>query len=164
MSDLVEDDERTLSEKLEKLQASYIGTATNDGGALDEQEFGRLRMEALSNPQLRGRMPDFVRKYRGQAQFLQFIKQKLPTYAERRLSYGVSSILCSTLSRLRTGLLASRPSLRRSHLLIQNMFTQSGRKHSIGERKIRRSNHGISCAPGICVQVHPRCRRRQSSR
>ena len=37
----IENDERTLLEKLEKLQGSYIGTATNDGGSLDANEFTR---------------------------------------------------------------------------------------------------------------------------
>lgn len=44
----IEDDERTAVEKLEKLQASYIATATSDQGSLDAQDFSRLRAEFLT--------------------------------------------------------------------------------------------------------------------
>lgn len=84
LATVIENDERTLLEKLEKLQGSYIGTATNDVGSLDTYEFARLRTEIISNTQLRNHVPDIVRKYRDQAQFWQFIKHKLPSYAERR--------------------------------------------------------------------------------
>ncbi len=80
----IEDDERTAVEKLEKLQASYIATATSDRGSLDAQDFSRLRAEFLNNAQLKSRMPDMVRKYRDQSQFWPFIKHKFPSYAERR--------------------------------------------------------------------------------
>lgn len=79
-----EDDERTLFERMEKLQGSYIGTATQDGGSLPDYDFARLRTELLSNPQTRTHIPEVVRKYRDQPQFWQFIKNKFPSYRERR--------------------------------------------------------------------------------
>jgi hypothetical protein len=78
---LIEDDERTL---LEKLQNSYIGMATDDAGSLEAHDFARLRTEILSNAQIRAQIPDVVRKYRDQSQFWQFIKHKFRHYAERR--------------------------------------------------------------------------------
>ena len=79
-----EDDECTLFERMERLQGSYIGTATQDGGSLPDYDFARLRTELLSNPQTRTHITDVVRKYRDQPQFWQFIKNKFPSYRERR--------------------------------------------------------------------------------
>jgi hypothetical protein len=45
---VIENDERTLLEKLEKLQGSYIGTATDDSGSLEAVDFARLRTEILT--------------------------------------------------------------------------------------------------------------------
>src|ERR1035441_10586109 len=81
---VIENDERTLLEKLEKLQGSYIGTATDDSGSLEAADFARLRTEILTNTQIRNQIPDIVRKYRDQSQFWQFIKHKFAHYAERR--------------------------------------------------------------------------------
>lgn len=78
------DDERTLQEKVEKLQAGYIGTATNDGGALDTATYSRLRGELLHEPSIKEKLPDFVRKCREISQFWQYIKEKFKTYQERR--------------------------------------------------------------------------------
>jgi hypothetical protein len=80
---VIENDERTLLEKLEKLQGSYIGTATDDNGSLEAGDFARLRTEILTNTQIRNQIPDIVRKYRDQSQFWQFIKHKFAHYAER---------------------------------------------------------------------------------
>lgn len=79
------DDERTLLEQVEKLQAAYIAGATQDAGGLDAATFGRLRKELLTAPACKDRLPDFVRKYRDQGQFWQFIKGKYSTYKERRV-------------------------------------------------------------------------------
>jgi hypothetical protein len=80
----LDDDERTLLEKVEKLQAGFIGRATQDGGSIDEPTYERLRMELLSNATIRPKVPEIVRKYRDQSQFWQFIKNKFAHYAERR--------------------------------------------------------------------------------
>jgi hypothetical protein len=79
-----DDDERTLLEKVEKLQAGFIGCATQDGGDIDRPTYERLRLELLSNTSIRAKVPEIVRKYRDQGQFWQFIKHKFAHYAERR--------------------------------------------------------------------------------
>jgi hypothetical protein len=79
-----DDDERTLLEKVEKLQAGFIGCATQDGGDIDAAAYERLRMELIGDATTRGRLPEFVRKCRDQRQFWQFIKNKFPSYRERR--------------------------------------------------------------------------------
>ena len=78
------DDERTPLEKVEKFQTGFIGRATQDGGALDDLTYARLRQELLSDPTTRDKMPEFVRKCRDYGQFWQFIKNKFPSYRERR--------------------------------------------------------------------------------
>ena len=80
----INDDERTLVEKVEKLQAGYIGIATQGGGSLDAMTFARLRQEITADPKVSARVPDIVRKYRDAGQFWQFIKHQFPTYRERR--------------------------------------------------------------------------------
>jgi hypothetical protein len=79
-----DDDERTLVEKVEKLQAGLIGCATQDGGDLDAFTYERLRLELLNNPTIRAKIPEIVRKYRDPRQFWQFIKNKFARYSERR--------------------------------------------------------------------------------
>ncbi len=78
------EDEQTFLEKVEKFQAGYIGTSTQDGGGLDAADFARLRHEVMNDSRAAGKVPDFVRKYRDQGQFWQFIKHRFPTYRERR--------------------------------------------------------------------------------
>lgn len=78
------DDERTLQEKVEKLQGGYIGAATQDGGSLDSATYSRLREELLREPSIKEKLPDFVRKCRDASQFWHFIKEKFSTYRERR--------------------------------------------------------------------------------
>jgi hypothetical protein len=75
-----DDDERTLVEKVEKLQAGLIGCATQDGGDLDAFTYERLRLELLNNPTIRAKIPEIVRKYRDGRQFWQFIKNKFARY------------------------------------------------------------------------------------
>jgi hypothetical protein len=79
-----DDDEQTLLDKVEKLQAGFIGCATQDGGGIDGPTYERLRLELLGNTSIRGKVPEIVRKYRDQGQFWQFIKHKFQHYAERR--------------------------------------------------------------------------------
>jgi len=75
---------QTLLEKVEKLQASLVGYATQDGGGLEIADFMRLRQEIMNDGRVKGKIPDIIRRYRDQGQFWQFIKHKLPTYRERR--------------------------------------------------------------------------------
>jgi hypothetical protein len=84
LNSLDQEDERTLLEKVEKLQAGLIGTATQDGGSLDAATFSRLRQELLTDPQTKDKTPEIVRKYRDAGQFWQFIKNKFAHYRERR--------------------------------------------------------------------------------
>jgi hypothetical protein len=79
-----DDDERTLLEKVEKLQNGFIGFATQDGGDIDRATYERLRVELLTDATTRARLPDFVRKCRDQGQFWQLIKNRFPSYRERR--------------------------------------------------------------------------------
>ena len=65
---LDDDDERTVLEKVEKLQSGFIGVATQDGGSLDAQTYFRLRQELMTDPITRDRIPEFVRKCRDDAQ------------------------------------------------------------------------------------------------
>lgn len=58
--------------------------ATQDGGSLDAQTYFRLRQELMTDPITRDRIPEFVRKCRDDGQFRQFIKNKFPSYRERR--------------------------------------------------------------------------------
>lgn len=77
-------DERTLLDRIQKLQAGLISAATQDGGAIDNPTYARLRLELLNDPRLAALVPDFVRRHRDQAQFWQFIKHTLQTYQQRR--------------------------------------------------------------------------------
>jgi hypothetical protein len=73
-----------LLEKVEKLQTSLVGYATQDGGGLEIADFMRLREEIINDGRVKGKIPDIIRKYRDGRQFWQFIKHKFPTYRERR--------------------------------------------------------------------------------
>jgi hypothetical protein len=79
-----QEDEQTLLEKVEKLQASLVGYATQDGGGLEIADFMRLREEIVNDGRVKGKIPDIIRRYRDQEQFWQFIKRKFPTYRKRR--------------------------------------------------------------------------------
>jgi hypothetical protein len=79
-----QEDEQTLLEKVEKLQASLVGYATQDGGSLEIADFMRLRQEIMNDGRVKGKIPDIIRRYRDRGQFWQFIKHKFPTYQERR--------------------------------------------------------------------------------
>lgn len=71
-----------LVRKLESLESAYIATATNDGGDVDS--FEENRRDLLDIPAVADLLPEFVHRYRSLPQFWQFIKSKIPTYAERR--------------------------------------------------------------------------------
>lgn len=53
-------------------------------GHAPKVDYVEVRRELLAEPLVKDRVPTFIRKCRDPAQFWQFIKHKLPTYAERR--------------------------------------------------------------------------------
>ena len=71
-----------LEIKIETLQNMLIDIAT--GGSGDEIEYKKLRVDLLSNSEIKELLPDFLLTNRTTAQFWQFIKFKYSTYAERR--------------------------------------------------------------------------------
>ena len=72
----------SLLEKVESLQNLLLSHAT--GGHGENQDYIQLRLELLSEPDLKVRLPRFVATCRDLSQFWQFIKSKFATYAERR--------------------------------------------------------------------------------
>jgi predicted nucleotide-binding protein len=54
------------------------------GQAADPGEYDLLRQELLSNPRIAEQMPSWVKVHRSLDSFWSFIKNKFPTYAERR--------------------------------------------------------------------------------
>jgi hypothetical protein len=79
-----DDDERTILEKVEKLQAGYIAIATSNASAVEAGTYVRLRQELTDDVRLAAKLPDFVRRCRDTGQFWEFIKAKFRHYAERR--------------------------------------------------------------------------------
>ena len=71
-----------LSEKVELLQNILIAIAT--GGVDDKSEYPKLRNEIVNHALIKDITPRFLRTCRTNNEFWQFIKFKLPTYAERR--------------------------------------------------------------------------------
>jgi hypothetical protein len=71
-----------LLQKIYELQQAYIVMSTNDDG--DASCFEERRRELLDIPEIAALLPEFVHRYRTPAQYWQFIKRKLPSYAERR--------------------------------------------------------------------------------
>jgi hypothetical protein len=77
------EDERTLLEKVEKLQTIFVCFATQPRDARPDGDFERLRQDVVTSVPS-SVLPELVRKYRKQDQFWQFIKYKFQHYAERR--------------------------------------------------------------------------------
>jgi len=69
-------------ERAQYLQNLLINRAT--GGQAEDAEYQKLRQYFLDNPATKSTLPSWVRKNRDLSQFWQFIKDKFPTYAERR--------------------------------------------------------------------------------
>jgi len=82
----VEDEfeERTLLDKVLRLQNGLIGIATGGGFEGGDKVFQRLRRELIEHSELRDKLPDFVRRCRDSDQFWQYIKFEHETYAARR--------------------------------------------------------------------------------
>ena len=72
-----------LLEVTAKLQEALVNAAT--GGRADEGCYQDWRRQLLDDPSVTELVPSFVRSYRTQAQYWNFIKAKFPTYAERRV-------------------------------------------------------------------------------
>lgn len=73
---------RTPSEK-----ANYLATLLSSracGGSADPNEYGALRQELLSMPEIEHLVPPFVRLNRDLTSFWHFIQQKFSSYKERR--------------------------------------------------------------------------------
>jgi hypothetical protein len=96
-----QEDQQTLLEKVEKLQASLVAYATQGAGGLESADFMRLRQEIMNDGRLQGKIPDLIRKHRAPGKFWQFIKYKFSTYRERRgrstASVVSSPSVCSRL-------------------------------------------------------------------
>jgi hypothetical protein len=69
--------------KAEYLQRLLINMSTNDGPA-DNDHYVELRKYFLKDSKTKELLPKYVVENRDLQQFWQFIKHKLPTYAERR--------------------------------------------------------------------------------
>jgi len=67
---------------VEQLQNLLVAEAT--GGHAEDGDYQDLRRELLSQPELKSLLPSFIDDCRSVFQFWEFIKHKLPTYAERR--------------------------------------------------------------------------------
>ena len=72
----------SLRDQVEALQNDLVAHAT--GGSADSASYVQLRGVLLADAIVGPRLPSYVRTCGGLDQFWQFIKQKLPSYAERR--------------------------------------------------------------------------------
>lgn len=69
-------------DKGEYLQSMLLAHAT--GGDADEKHYGWIRSEVMANPNWKELIPRWIKTSRNLDQYWQFIKNKFPTYAERR--------------------------------------------------------------------------------
>lgn len=69
-------------EYAEHLQSNVIARAT--GQDYDSKNYKAIREKFLIDPNTKELLPDFIRKNRDSQQFWTFIRDKLPSYAERR--------------------------------------------------------------------------------
>jgi len=69
-------------EYAEHLQNNVINRAT--GQDYDSRNYKEIREKFLTDPNTKDLLPDFIRKYRDPQQFWTFIRDKFPSYAERR--------------------------------------------------------------------------------
>lgn len=74
-----------LQEQIETMQNMLVARATGGGtDERDEAQYARLRLAVLGDTQLAALLPSWVRTTRTLNQFWPLIKQKFPSYAERR--------------------------------------------------------------------------------
>lgn len=69
-------------EKAEYLQNMLLARST--GGDADDVHYMQMRHELMSNPNYMGLLPQWLKTNRNLDQYWQYIKNKFPTYAERR--------------------------------------------------------------------------------
>lgn len=70
------------AERVAMLEGIMISAAT--GGSHADPNYALLRTEFMNDPEIRDRLPHFVRKYRSLDAFWPYIKGERGTYAERR--------------------------------------------------------------------------------
>lgn len=73
-----------LQEKIESFQNLLVDIATSGNRPEEEENFKQLRTFLIGNNEIKDHLPDFVKTNRTVAQFWQFIKGKISSYAERR--------------------------------------------------------------------------------
>jgi len=73
-----------LQEKIESFQNLLVDIATSGNRQEEEENFKQLRTFLIGNNEIKDHLPDFVKTNRTVAQFWQFIKGKISSYAERR--------------------------------------------------------------------------------
>lgn len=71
-------------EQVETMQNILVDRATVGGSLQDSNDYTRQRQVLLADPTIAGLLPSFVRTTRTLDQFWPFIKQKFPSYMERR--------------------------------------------------------------------------------
>lgn len=69
-------------ERVGMLEGIMIDAAT--GGSHSDPVYKILRSEFMNDPEIKDRLPDFVRKYRNLSAFWPYIKAECATYADRR--------------------------------------------------------------------------------
>ena len=74
--------QKEIVEKLQSIEQILLDYAT--GGIADKLGYIALRNELTSEPRVRGSLPELITVNRDLTQFWSFIKQKFPTYQERR--------------------------------------------------------------------------------
>lgn len=74
----------TALEQAQRLQDQLVAYSTNGGFEGGDEDYRRLRAALLAHSTAQELVPAFVKRYRDLASYWQFIKQKFPTYAERR--------------------------------------------------------------------------------
>lgn len=71
-----------LLDKVVKFQDALVSFST---GSNFEGNYSELRSDLINIPQIKDKLPDFVRKYRDLSQYWQFIKRQFQHYADRRM-------------------------------------------------------------------------------
>jgi hypothetical protein len=75
---------KLLLEKVEALQDLLVAIATSSSSAVDTDIFLSLREELMAKPEVKRQLPQMVVNCRTPTQFWHFIKNKYPTYEQRR--------------------------------------------------------------------------------
>lgn len=74
----------TVLERAQQLQDQLVSYSTNGGFEGGDDAYRQLRSGLLELPHVQDLLPAFVKRHRDLGSYWQFIKQKFPTYAERR--------------------------------------------------------------------------------